>query len=259
MNKKNILRRIFVWLSEHNTLIQLLLLLGLTVFQVIFSYNFDIGKMIITAFIFIAIELLQINIVLEAYTIKTFSRNTSILNKRKSDTIKKYIEEAKNEVYITGMSNIFVVRYLLNNMELLELCLQRKITIKMLFVDCNDFDFNDKTYEFHFGKGRKKEEHDKFAKSEYNSSINVIKSNDCFKKLLDVGLIELKMNKFVTTTAYLACDPEDKHGQIQCQFYQYSLESSECPTALINSSDEIYNTIKESLLKLWTDSDDIEI
>lgn len=205
---------------------------------------------IFSTLVLITLELIQISVLLQPQNEKT----ENIIGERQN-ILNDFAQNAKKEIYITGISNAGILRYMLSNTNILSLCLIKNITINMLFIDCGDAYLNDKIYEFYFGrKPINDTEFDEFAKSEFNTSIEVIRCNSLFRELYNKGLLKLKTNNFSTPVSYIAYDPKEKRGEIQCQFYQYATVTSDCPSVLINKSNIKYETIRESLLNLWKDS-----
>ncbi len=251
-------KKILYFLTNHFSLIQTVICIVYLLGWVIIANNFmpdlvkESNKIFDLSVVFL--ELVYILIMLEGIFYQ--KGEDKKLHQRSQTTLSEFLREAKHDVYITGIINNSVINFFLNNRILLEDCIHRNIKIHILFYVSDNEDKFDWYLKNMYGNNEYKEKIDS-DKSTYRTQLQSIESYDVFKMLKEKGLLEIKRIDLPITTAYVARDINktfNQNGKIQCLFYQYKVDSPDCPAYIIDSDEEIYPQMCKVILDMWNDA-----
>ncbi len=255
--------KVFRFVSEHAALMQLCLFIFLIVFQVLFSVNIvDIKFMIITAFIFIAIELLTI--VCNTDHIRINQESKKELCPRSGNFITDLltrnidINRQKGEIYITGIGNHGLITKIVSDESFLNRCIEKNVKLNILFVNIEDTSMFTSLCKFYYGKEYTYAK-EKVLKKQICTAIDYLNNDKRFKQITKNGNLEVRVTDNFISTAFIAYNPETIHGKMQCQFYQYGVPAFQCPSVVLSPSDKMYGCFCESLLDEWSVANLIQI
>lgn len=257
-------KRILSFLTTHFTLIQtsicLIYLIGWKLIANLIwndfietnDYTFDLTV--------IFLELVYILIMLE--NIFYLKNENKQLKKRSQTVIQDYLQSAKHDVFISGIINNSVINIFMNNRALIDDCIQRKIKIHILFYIADNEQCFDWYLKMMYGFNNYKDKI-QYDKSLYNTNLKLMNTYEVFKILLDKKLLEIKRINSPITTAFVAKDvniDSKTDGQIQCLFYQFKVDSPDCPTYIIDYNEEMFPVMKKVILDTWESSiDDLNV
>ena len=255
---KKVWYKILLSLSEHNSLIQLILFSIFIILQTIFSCtNMDYVYLIATGFVFIVLELFQISILLEAQNInsaKYFSKN---LKKRTGDAIKEFAKSTKKEIFVTGINNHGIINLMYNDTDLLRHLCEKNIKLKLLFINAYNKDRLNWYCKSYLGN-KYSQDGVNLVIEQFETTISLLKTYEEFRKLSEKSLLEIRLLDGPIFTTYIASDPKLPSGKLQCQFYQNGVITSDCPCIILETSDEMYDTLRDSLLEAWGNATPLE-
>lgn len=183
--------------------------------------------------------------------------NVKKLKKRSKTIIQDYLQSAKHDVFISGIINNGVINFFMNNSELLENCAQRNIKIRILFYVAD----NEQCFDWYLKMMYGFEDYENKIKSDkalYNTHLSFINTYEVFTNLLRRKLLEFKRINSPITTAFVAKDIDqninssfETNGQIQCLFYQFKIDSPDCPAYIVDHNDEMFSAIKNTISDMW--------
>lgn len=251
-------RRIINFLTAHFTLIQTLIfsicLIGWKMIANTICHDFTEANQDIDL-VFIFIELLYILIILEGIFYPKDENKR--LRKRPPDLLRNYFETARHDIFISGIINNSVVNFFMSNEDLLRDCLNRNIKIRLLFyVSDNEQCLNwylKMMYGFKDHEGKIKND-----KRLYGTQLNIMKDYQMFKMLSENNLLEIRRLNSPVPTAFVAKDIQipNANSQVQCLFYQFMINSPDCPAYIIDDGEEMFETIKETISDMWDNSNE---
>lgn len=246
----------FVWfLNKHFSLIQsvicLTYLLGWkTAVQAIFpqfvsemNYTVDL--------LFVFIELMCVVERLE--TIYHSNKTVGKLGRRSTTLIEDCMRTAENDIFISGIINNGALHTILNNPDLVNSCIRRKIKFHVLFYVPDkeeNFDWYLKMM-YGFDEYRKSIPNDKRT---YGVQLKYFNDGyDEYRALKEHNLISFKKIDTPITTAFVAKDiyKENPNGLIQCLFYQFKIDSPNCPAYTLQYGDDMFSEMQQVIKDMW--------
>ncbi len=175
----------------------------------------------------------------------------SCLTHRSTEAITVFLKQAKTDFYISGIINNSVINTFINNKEIIKECIKNEVKIHILFYVSDDEQNFNWYLRMLYGEDDP-EGRISIDKDTYRSGLNTINKYQVFKSLINNDLLEIRRLDTPATTAFIAKDINDnQNGKLQCQFYQYYLDSPESPVCQLTSSDEMFHTMKKVFLNMW--------
>lgn len=174
----------------------------------------------------------------------------SHLKKRSTTAIVDFLKEATHDFYISGIINNSVINTFINNNKLLEECCRKGVKIHILFYVSDDEDYFIWYLKMLYGN-EYADEKINIDKNNYLNCIKTINEYNVFTSLIKKDILQIRRLNTPATTAFIARDIERHGGKIQCQFYQYKLNSPDSPTYQLVPSDEMFATMKDVILDMW--------
>lgn len=213
--------------------------------SIVMNYKIEVDSAVII------LELIYILVFFE----KIFNDKTSKdkkLERRSLSAIQEYLKSAKHDVYISGIINNGVIHAFLNDPELTNICQNKGVVVHILFYISDDESQLDWYLKMLYGF-RNPDPKIKSDKSNYSTFLDNIHEYDAFRKLSDNGLLKIKRISTPSSTAFVAKDIEadSYNGQIQCQFYQFMLDSPSCPTYTLSKNDNMFPEMRTVILNMW--------
>lgn len=153
----------------------------------------------------------------------------SSLKKRSTTAIVDFLKEATHDFYISGIINNSVINTFINNNKVLEECCKKGVKIHILFYVSDDEDYFKWYLKMMYGN-ENADEKINIDKNNYKNCIKTINEYNGFTSLIKMDILQIRRLNTPATTAFVARDIEGHGGKIQCQFYQYKLDSPNSPT-----------------------------